>query len=128
MATKQEILGWFESNDIEEKRIAIVEFFTNEENPFDDRWEVYSRTPEVLMTHSQWICHEFESSEFAKKYYGGEISWYDDFYIERHEIVELPQLIHRLNVIEPKEANDEMLKCFKRCAMSTGLHYFEYDW
>ena len=55
-----------------------------------------------------------------------EISWYDDFYIERYTTVTAENLVEMMH--EVKEASDSSINEIKEQILQQNLGSFEYDW
>jgi hypothetical protein len=117
--TKQEILALFET-DIETRKKKIVEFFQDTNNSYEDRLEVWKNTPSNLQTEHGWVIH---LTDFEKKH--GEISWYDDFYVERYSIFDLTEATEYSGA---EDWDEEKLKDFYENCMKEGVHTFKMDW
>jgi len=117
--TKQEILALFET-DIETRKRKIVEFFQDTNNSYEDRLEVWKKTPSNLQTEHRLIVN---LTDFEKKY--GEISWYDDFYVERYSIFDLTEATEYSGA---EDWDEEKLKDFYKNCMKEGVHTFKMDW
>lgn len=115
---KAAILALFNDN-IEEHRKAIKEFVMDTSNSYEDRLEIWKTCPDHIAPTEPWVLH---LRKFDKKY--GEISWYDDFYVERYSVFELNA------VLDMKEGNwpDEKIKDFVDECMDLGYFKFKMDW
>lgn len=120
-------------DDVEARRKAIIDFVKDEANPFEERLDVWSNTPEHLQTRSGYIM---SLDEFEAKY--GEISWYDDFHAERYTEVDLTEIvkeqgesgrIFRQNRKDWDSPLDkEKFELFVKSCVNSGYHGFTYDW
>lgn len=68
-----------------------AEFITLKEIPLAERWAVFEIAPISWKNTSCYIVH-FE----IEKELDGEIDWFDDFYFERRETVDMIGLVERL--------------------------------
>lgn len=121
---KEQILALM-VDDVAARAAMIGTFVADKTNSFEDRKEVFLATPEHLYTKDQWILH---LSDFEKKY--GEISWFDDFYAERHSDVDLVSIINDAE-IDPNYGfftSQEKLDDFTRAVVEHGKHAFNLDW
>lgn len=112
---KQEILDLF--NDDTLSRRKKISDYIKSDAPFEDRLEVWENTPYHLRTIKQWST---DLPEYEKKY--GEISWYDDFYIEKYQVVDLRDILCR-DKFDSEQELDFITEC-----MSLGIHGFVHDW
>lgn len=117
MSTKEKVMTLFEDN-VESRKNIIREFIMNNDNSFEDRLEVWMKTPKHLRDGYSWVFHPFE---YQKKY--GEIFWYDEFYIERHETVNLIDCYTQFKEEDPQKA-----AVFASDCMNAGIHSFVFDW
>lgn len=115
-ATKQEIMAMF-IDDTAARKCAIIRFIQDERNSYEDRLEVYMCTPDHLKNN---ISYYIRLDDYENKY--GEISWYDDFYVERYQVVDLTTLYLDEDWTE-EQKKDFYLNCMKQ-----GVHIFQYDW
>lgn len=106
-------------NYIQDKSIAL-----------EERWKAFCEAPADWKNTDGYIVHF--AVEKALKENGGEISWYDDFYIEKNETVHLINVIERLeDEIESFEElgwNSDLIKQFKEEILEKNLASFDYDW
>lgn len=112
---KQQILNLF-NDDTLERRKKISDYIKSDA-PFEDRLEVWENTPEHLMTIKQW---SIDLPEYEKKH--GKIYWYEDFDIERREVVDLRTICYG------DKFNEEQILDFITECMSLGIHGFVNDW
>lgn len=115
--TKDEVKQLF-VDDVEERRNKIRAYIMDETIPYEDRKEVWLETPDHLMTEEGWVIN---LDDYEEKY--GEISWYDDFYIERHQTVDLRDCLSSSYLAHPKKQDDFIKNCIK-----LGYHSFYHDW
>lgn len=110
--TKTEILALF-NTDIAAKKKAIVAFIQDLNNSYEDRLEIYRRTPSELQTH-----------------YSSLISldgWDDDDWMNynnwsRHQVIDITDMP------EYHEWDEAKIKDWYEAAMKRGVHTFEFDW
>ncbi len=123
--SKEVIMSWFECDDNDYKRAQIVAYISDQTIPFEDRKEVWMNTPEHLATHDSWVLH---LPKFENKY--GRISWYDDFYYERHSVVNLVDCLNRGDIFDDEdgEYNEDKANDFIAECMEQGVHSFTFDW
>lgn len=123
--TKPEILAVFDAvKNLEKMRESVKRFITDKKNPFEDRLEIYLTTPAGLRGYEQWILHldEFEDVH-------GEINWFDDFYCERHQEVELRDCMkEKENHSGTQDWSDEKYRAFQEAVLNKGVHSFTLDW
>ena len=116
---KYEVMSLF-VDDVASRRGAIHDFITNQKNSFEDRREVWLTTPTHLMTNNAWILH---LPEYESKY--GEISWFDEFYMDRRQDVDLRQCVE---ILRDSEASEEQVEDFIVACVNKGFHGFNLDW
>jgi hypothetical protein len=126
---KQNILNLF-NDDTEWRKKQIVAFISNVINPYEDRLEVWKKTPPHLTTNDPYI---FSSSAFEEKY--GELDWFDEFYKNKHEFIDLRLIGEQLEDKEyphtDQEGNPwsaEKIRDFYEACMQAGFHGFTLDW
>lgn len=113
--TKNEIFTLF-SDDVVARRVSIAAFLQNHENSYEDREEVWKTCPDYLSPEHPWILH---LPEYEQKY--GEISWFDDFYCDRRQTVDLRDLVDTID-------EEEQQKDFIRACVNKGVCIFTLDW
>lgn len=116
---KESILSLF-NDDIKAKQAAITEFVMNKENSREDRLEVWTACPSHMAPEQSWVVH---LPVYEKKY--GEISWYDDFYVERGSIFDLRDVI---DYAADHEWTEEQLNDFINECMDLSYFKFCMDW
>ncbi len=114
---KQEIKLLFK-DDVDVRRTVIRDYIKDQNNTYEDRKEVWLQTPDHLCTNKQWTLH---LNKFDKKY--GEISWYDDFYVERYSDFDLRSAIEIQDEWDEEKQKDFITEC-----MDMGIHGFNEDW
>lgn len=103
--------------NIDKIKKDIKDFIKNPENPWEQREWVWLNCPEAFMyKESYYMIYSFTDGE--------EFSWYDDFYIERHEVVICRDLSKRGRF----EAEPEEWEAFKKECINKGILSFEMDW
>lgn len=135
-ATKESIQALF-VDDIEARKNAIAAYIKDQSVPFEDRKEIWLTTPD----HLQVVDTTYPLlPEFEAKY--GEISWYDEFYLDRGSSINLPdkcgggrfpQVYHFFATKETKDSmlpivDTEKLDLFILTCMNHGVHAFIFDW
>ena len=123
--TKQEILKIFEqAKNLEPLRKSIQSFIMDETNSFEDRLEVFVNTPSSMYSTDAWILH---LPEFEQKY--GDINWFEDFYFNRYELVNLAELVaNKGNYGDTEDWSDEKFRDFQEAILNNGAHTFTLDW
>jgi len=114
---KEEVMALF-VDDIELRKQAIVQFIQDSSNSYEDRLEVWRKTPEHLYTIEPYVIH---LDEFDSKY--EEISWFDDFYVARYEICDLTDAVYLQS-----DWDEDRVKDFNIACMNLGIHAFRMDW
>lgn len=91
--------------------------------PLDERWELFCRAPDSIKLHDRWI-HEFKWEEKHQA-----ISWYDDFYMDRHQTVDMQAIIEIMEENESgTEYSEEMILDMKEEILDKNLGSFCNDW
>ena len=104
----------------------IEEFVKNQANPLEERIWVWENCPEAFtQVDSYYISAEYLD--------GTEISWYDDFYVEKYETVDCRELkecgkfsdwdSELKSVVKENEWNH-----FRQQCMDKGVFRFKFDW
>lgn len=96
------------------------------------RWSVYISMPTDFLKRESYILH-FDVEKFLPT---KEISWYDDFYIERNETVVMVDIIETLydRVRNPENYDadqiwsSELIDDFKEEILQRELSCFRMDW
>lgn len=123
--TKEEIFDIFKLvKDLDKMTQSISLFVKNKKNSFEDRLEVFVNTPEQFRTSHPWILH---LPEFEKEY--GDIIWFDDFYGERHKVIDLAEIVQQKDEYSASEDwSDEKFRAFQEAVLNKGIHEFTLDW
>jgi hypothetical protein len=116
MSSKEKIKLLF-VDDVETRKKLIRGFVRDQTQSYDDRLEVWKECPKHLRHHESWIIH---LPNFEKEY--GEISWYDDFYVERYSVFNLT------DATSYKEWPKEKEIAFNTACMNAGYFTFKMDW
>lgn len=113
---------------------GLKEYLQNESIPLDERWDVFVEASDAgLLAYLPWIWHP----NFEKKLGLKEISWYDDFYVERYVDFDFTTMIERIEDEFKYNEEDEkvivgitreMIPVIKEEMLSTGARGFNYDW
>ena len=123
--TKEEIFDIFKLvKDLEKMKASIASFVKNKKNSFEDRLEVFVNTPKQFYTSHSWLI---DLPEFEDKY--GDIIWFDEFYRERHEDINLTVLVaNKGEHSATEEWSDEKFRAFQEAILNKGIHEFTLDW
>lgn len=126
---------------LEDRAIAYI---TDMTVPLSVRWAVFKEMPIDWKIEESWIQH-FDAGKLLP---GGEISWYDDFYTERYETVDmvsfvenaLPEyLFERVDVGYPDEVYggtvdtlppeiQTIVDAWREEILSKNIASFKFDW
>lgn len=103
------------------------EYIKNSAVSLDERWGVFKGAPKFLRNEEPWIQHLKVGTK--------EISWYDDFYYERHQDVDMVEVIESLEEqLDPTSYNhtDEFtqddINNLKEDILSKNMGSFNLDW
>lgn len=123
--TKEEILKIFEQiKELESIRSSIEFFIMDKKNSFEDRLEVFVNTPKQFYTTKS---HILNFQNFDREH--GEISWFEDFYFERYEEVDLTEIVeHKDEYSYTADWSDEKFRSFQEAILDAGYHSFKLDW
>ena len=77
-----------EENEVKEQ---LTNAFKDKSIPLDERWELFVKTPVHLKKNER---HYVEFATFKEG--GYDFQWYDDFYIERYETVNLVRVVEKV--------------------------------
>lgn len=106
----------------------FIEYIQDKTIPMLTRWEVFLEAPNDWKNHESYI----KRFQIERKLKGKEISWYDDFYIEKHETVHMENVIERLEEdledFEKKGWNKDLIAELKEEILQKNLGSFNYDW
>lgn len=105
--------------DIDSYKQIISDFVQNQDIPEEERFEVWSKTPECLRTFDGCYCDATDLD-------GKEISWYDDFYIERKQLFDAVDTLSGAEKWNKDKA--PLLKHIGLQLMNEGVHGFVNDW
>lgn len=137
MKTKAEILDLMKV-DVRERIEAIADFVRDTNNSREDRLEVFLAAPPELYNADSWV---WSPPQYEAKF--GHMDWYDQFYVERHAVVnvqdmvanclrdpaENPFLSYEDRDNEAKKAvAAEKFKLFLDDALNECIHEFTFDW
>lgn len=111
------------ASKIDEIKAGIKDFIKNPENSWEDRQWVWENCPEQFMYRECYMM-DYDFTE------GEEISWYDDFCVERHEIVVCRDLEGSIGWSGFKGKRNEEIEwsAFKKHCIENGIQSFEFDW
>ena len=106
-------------------QVRYVAYIKDTSIPLADRWKVFFEAPTDFKNHKSYIEH-FASEKLLPN---AEISWYDDFYVEKNETVDMFDMVVNM---EEKEGEDgyspEVIAAFKEEILKKNLGSFDYDW
>lgn len=117
-------------------RDRYVAFVTDATQSLDERWEVFKEAPTEWKNEKSYIEH-FDAEKLLP---GGEVSWYDDFYIEKYETVDMvgfveERLIDHLMDHFDFDIDDELpeevqviVDAFKCEVLAKNMASFKFDW
>lgn len=105
------------AGNLEKIKKDIQDFIKNPENSWEERVWVWENCPEEFMKQELSII----DCSFTD---GEEISWYDDFYVERHEVV----ICRDLKDCGRFGDESEEWEAFKKYCIENGIQSFEFDW
>ena len=93
--------------------------------PLEDRWKVFGAAPSDWKKHDSYIQH----FTVEKMLPGGEISWYDDFYVEKYQTVYMFDFLSDCREYSGGEDwTDEIVDAFKEEVLLRNLGSFKFDW
>lgn len=109
----------------------LESFVKNEDISWYERWEVWSKAPKLCKNHEN-SYPDMEDED------GNEVSWYDDFNMERRQVKTFEQICSRwdFDLKRAIEKRDEMKVIslskkqnhFRNEFMIRNLYSFENDW
>lgn len=122
---KDLLLEIFEDTSHEETIVRIIKFVCDDTNTnsFEDRIEVYRNTPKRYRRQSPYIQRFVRVFE---KEFGIEISWYDDYQIERYESIDFLTIAERS--VDEHAWTPEQVNRWLDLAMMSGYHSMKNDW
>lgn len=87
MTILDEIIAFKQApNGLKDRSIAYI---TDMTVPLSVRWAVFKEMPDDWKVEENYI-HHFDAEKYLN---GREVSWYDDFCIERHETVDVVEFV-----------------------------------
>lgn len=108
-----------------ELHARYVDYIADQNVPLDDRWAVFCAAPSDWKVHEGYIQH-FDAEKLAP---GGEISWYDDFFIEKYQTVDMVDWLSDIRYCgNGEDWTDEAINAFKDEVMQLNLGSFKFDW
>jgi len=119
MSLKDEIIAYKNNTDLKNR---YVKFVTDESIPLAERWEVFKEAPGSFKNHQNYIVH-FDSEKLMP---GGEVSWYDDFYLEKYETMDMFSFVEDRLVDEDVEAG--IVDAWRQEILRMNLGSFKFDW
>ena len=116
------------SNPLKERYIAYI---ANQDISLEERWEVFCEAPIDWKNDNSYVVSFDVEKSLRKK--GYELSWYDDFYIEKNETVIMQEIVERIKESLDEELkelgwSEELLNDFKNEILAKNLGSFDYDW
>lgn len=121
-----------------ELKDRAIQYIADVRIPLKERWNVFKEMPYGWKNRENYI-HHFDSE---KLFPSGEISWYDDFYIEKYETVEMvffveERLTDKLLEMSDMDFDDleslppeglKIVDSFREEILSKNLGSFEFNW
>ena len=105
----------------EESNLAkdLAEYFKNYNEPLEDRWHLFIESRDLL-PGSSWTVdiHEIEANDG---------NYYDDFYYERYQTVDLVDLVVKIEDSPTKSAKFNV-DIVKEQILESGYGSFIFDW
>jgi hypothetical protein len=122
MVSKEVILSWFKSTDLSYQRREISSFIADPAFPYEDRLEVWRKTPGDFQTIAGSVC-DIDLPKFEEAH--PEIEWTVVLADHRYEEVDMTEITEYSPFAELPEADKIALN---EELMSTGYHCFVMDW
>ena len=100
------------------------DYINNKDIPLNDRWEVFKEAPADWKNRYYWLCQFKVENKLSR-----EISWSDDFYIDKHQTVDMVNIIERLEDDPTRFFNKgwtkELIEEFKEDILQGNIGSFE---
>lgn len=111
-------------------RPTYLSILTDKEISLEERWEFFKNAPSNFKKHGGYApCLITLDNKDTN------LSWYDDFYIERHETVDIVDIVVRLELQDGEgqvftyfENNPEAIDLLKEEILRLNIGSFTYDW
>ena len=103
----------------------------NQDVPLDIRWNLFKRAPAAMVEHRSFYV-DYSAMEQLNE--GHEVSWYDDFYVERYNTVNIVDIVDEMPSNDDKTmgsnavANPELYAKLKEEVLAKGVRTFVFDW
>lgn len=112
--------------EVESLKKDFAKFVKDKSLPLDERWGLFVEYGRIYGGEGSWVQHFKVEQKLKHK----EICWYDDFYVERRQTVELPQIIESIeeNLCEDSDWTEELVVEFKEEILDKNMYSFTYDW
>ena len=112
MASKESILALF-SDDVAARKSLVHAFVTDKTNTYEDRLEVWRKTPDHLQTKTGWLFHHptIDDDDWCN---------YNNW--SRHEEISL------VDYDEYMDWSEEKIVEFYTGCMDEGIWGFTFDW
>jgi hypothetical protein len=117
--------------EYQKARPALMEYLKDKTQPLAERWEMYLKTPKDMLKEYDGTspCNRWEV-----KY--GEICWYNDFYIDRHQTRDMKEIVETMEeMLDPDSYDDNRLNLtresideYKEEILENGISTFTHDW
>ena len=126
----QEVIAYRDNVDL---KTRYEKYIADTTIPLDDRWKLFCEAPQQFKGHQSWLVN-FASEKLLP---AGEISWYDDFYVNQNETVECDSfvnerlygfLIDQCDIEEQSNEAKLIIDSFKAEILEMNLGSFDYDW
>ena len=87
-----------------------------------ERWDLFVNVGEFVFGYKPWVEHpEHEVKCMAN------LSWYDDFYINRYQNVVMPTIVEQMRD-RPDKYSPECITEFQEWCLRTECYGFVMDW
>jgi hypothetical protein len=124
MSIIQEIRD-YKNNSLKQR---FVEYIKDVSIPLESRWEAFLEAPMDWKEQQSYVVN----FQIERKLKSREISWYDDFYIEKNETVVMENIIERieedLDSFSENGWNLELIQEFKEEILQKNIGSFDWDW
>jgi hypothetical protein len=142
MTILDEIIAFKQApNGLKDRSVAYINDMTV---PLSVRWAVFKEMSDDWKVEESWIQH-FDAEKLLPC---GEISWYDDFYVEKYETVDMVEFVEERLIEKLFEESDEdypdevygatidtlppeiqtIVDAWREEILSKNLASFTYDW
>ena len=96
-------------------------YIRDKDIPLEERWKFFEKAPNFIKEQDSYI-HTFK---WEQKH--GELVWYDDFYCDRYQVVDMDMIIDSM-LDRDEKYTKEMVEDMKEEILSENLGSFINDW